>query len=324
MFNIAIIGAGQLGSRHLQALKNVREKLYIYVLDPSQVSLQTAQERYDAFMGYGNNQRVVYTKNISELPAKIDLGVVATNSDSRFEAVSKLMQNSEVKYLLIKKLLFNKKEHYSIAEKIFSEKNVKVWVNCSMRAMKFYSEIYEKLHGEMFNYRVTGSNYGLITNSIHYIDHIAYLSGSDNFTVDTRLLLKEAIDSKRRGFLELNGKLIVEFDNGCLGEFISYKGGNAPLVVEIFSENFRCISRETEGKSFISSLSTNWNWLENNSRIPYQSEKTTELVNEILDRGTCPLVEYRASKIHHLSLLESLNKFLKQNKISKDANYPFT
>ncbi len=324
MFNIAIIGAGQLGSRHLQALKNVKKKLNVYVLDLSTVSLQIAQERYGSFQGLENSHKIHYLKNIFDLPAQIELGIIATNSDSRFEAVSKLLQNSEVQYLILEKLLFNKKEHYFLAEKIFSEKNVKVWVNCSMRAMKFYAEIYEKLHGEIFNYRVTGSNYGLITNSIHYIDHIAYLSGSDNFSVDTRLLLKEAIDSKRKGFLELNGKLIVEFENGCVGEFISYKGGNAPLVVEIFSENFRCISRESEGKSFISLSSTNWNWLENDSRIPYQSEKTTELVNGILDSGSCPLVDYRASKTHHISLLEALNKFLKQNKISKDDNYPFT
>ena len=38
MKTICIIGAGQLGSRHLQALKNVSKVLRVYVVDPFEQS----------------------------------------------------------------------------------------------------------------------------------------------------------------------------------------------------------------------------------------------------------------------------------------------
>ena len=56
MNNICIIGAGQLGSRHLQALKMVLQPLLITVVDPSSESLKMAEERYQAAAGSGNHQ----------------------------------------------------------------------------------------------------------------------------------------------------------------------------------------------------------------------------------------------------------------------------
>ncbi len=47
MFNVAIIGAGQLGSRHLQGLKLSSSPLSITVMDSNDESLRVAKERYD-------------------------------------------------------------------------------------------------------------------------------------------------------------------------------------------------------------------------------------------------------------------------------------
>ena len=44
MKRIFIIGAGQLGSRHLQALKSSSNSLNIFIVDPSLESLNIAKE----------------------------------------------------------------------------------------------------------------------------------------------------------------------------------------------------------------------------------------------------------------------------------------
>jgi prephenate dehydrogenase len=46
MFQVAIIGAGQLGSLHLQGLKSASSPLSITVMDSSEDSLRVAEERY--------------------------------------------------------------------------------------------------------------------------------------------------------------------------------------------------------------------------------------------------------------------------------------
>ena len=61
MKKVFIIGAGQLGSRHLQALKYVKEALDISVIDPREESLSTAKERY-ASLDLMDNNKEVYTK----------------------------------------------------------------------------------------------------------------------------------------------------------------------------------------------------------------------------------------------------------------------
>jgi malate/lactate dehydrogenase len=43
---ISIIGTGQIGSRHLQALSHLKEVVQIQLVDPSQNFLETACQRF--------------------------------------------------------------------------------------------------------------------------------------------------------------------------------------------------------------------------------------------------------------------------------------
>ena len=68
-----------------------------------------------------------------------------------------------------------------------------------MRAMWFYNEIKKSLTSNKIIYSVSGSKYYLVTNLIHYLDHIAYLTDCIEFIADTSLLEKQTIDSNREG-----------------------------------------------------------------------------------------------------------------------------
>ena len=43
---IAIIGAGQLGSRHLQGLTKIKQDIHITVIDPNPSALEIARQRF--------------------------------------------------------------------------------------------------------------------------------------------------------------------------------------------------------------------------------------------------------------------------------------
>lgn len=47
MYHIAIIGAGQLGSRHLQGLKRAQIPMKIQVVNNALQALEVAEERYE-------------------------------------------------------------------------------------------------------------------------------------------------------------------------------------------------------------------------------------------------------------------------------------
>ena len=80
MKTIAIIGAGQLGSRHLQGLLKYKTQQDIYVLDPSQDSLKLARQRADEI---SHQHRVHFVADWTAIPQNIELAIVATNSNVR-------------------------------------------------------------------------------------------------------------------------------------------------------------------------------------------------------------------------------------------------
>lgn len=323
MNNICIIGAGQLGSRHLQALQDVSTQLNIIVVDPSQASLQTARERFEA-VDKGAKHTIQYVQSLQNISAEFDLAIIATTSNYRREAVENLLQNCTVKFMILEKILFQKREDYEIIGKLLEEKNCKAAVNCSMRAMTFYAQLPEKITKGPLTYLVTGSQYGMITNIIHYIDHIAYLTGCYDYEVVTDALDLQPVQSKRPGFLELNGTLTAHFKDGSHATFNCFADGTTPFLVEIHSKEYRCIVRENERKAWESSPKTGWQWQEVEAVIPFQSQMTTTLTESILKTGDCPLVTYDKAAKLHLSLLNPLLKFLNAHSKEKFEHYPFT
>ncbi len=322
MKNVCLIGAGNIGSRHLQGLKKVTAPLNIEVVDPFKESLETARQRYQQ-VDSPPNHKIAFLSDLSKVSKKIDLAIVATNSNVRRKVLENLLSNSSIKYLVLEKVLFQKKQDYFDMEKLLKKRGIKTWVNFSMRTMPFYNRLKGIFKGNI-QMIVSGSQYGLITNAIHFIDYIAFITGNYDFTVDTIGLDKNPIESKRLGFLELNGTLNVHFKDGSFGSFTCYPNGNAPFIIELLSPKYRCISKESEGKAWASSNNIDWKWKETDSNIPFQSNMTNKLVEEILTKGSCPLTLYKDTSKLHITFLDSLLKFLNESTEKKYSLYPFT
>ena len=325
MKNIFIIGAGQLGSRHLQALKSSNNSLNIFIVDPSSESLEIANERYESMPGIDNNT-VSYSKSLNDINCnnKIDIVIIATASNVRANVTRDLLDKFEVKTIVFEKILFQKREDYSIILELLKSKNVKSYVNCPMRMMSFYKEIQSSFKGTKFTYMVSGSQYGLVTNLIHYIDHMAFLNQSIDYTCNANLLENNIFESKRKGFYELNGTFNVNFKNGTQGIFSCESKGNLPGVVQAFNENVHFISRESEGKVLISRIENDWKWEEIEFNIPYQSELTAILVEDILMNDSCSLPSYEESVKLHLPYLDSILELINSKTQNKFDHYPFT
>ena len=66
-YNIAIVGAGQLGSRHLQGLAKSSNQLRIYVVDPDNKALSLSEKRY-LDVSKSEFNKVSYLQSIMDLP----------------------------------------------------------------------------------------------------------------------------------------------------------------------------------------------------------------------------------------------------------------
>lgn len=322
--NICIIGAGNIGSRHLQALAKIKQPLFIQVVDPFLPSLDTAEKRYKEVASKNSRHMLNYFQDLNKIIPPVDVAIIATNSDIRFEVTKKLLELSSVKYIIFEKLLFDKPSEYQKMSKLLTQKNVKAWVNCSRRTMPFYRRLKNILSDQKIQYFVSGSGWGLATNVIHYIDHLALLTNCYDFKVDTRYLDPKPIESRRSGFLELTGTLIASFADGSLGVFTCYPDGDAPQIMQILAPDFRTLTLETEGKAYTSAKKSNWIWNLKPAQLLNQSQITGRVVSSLFKTRSCELTPYDLSSKLHLTLFKPLLKFVNKHSKKKYNFYPFT
>lgn len=325
MVNIAIIGAGQIGSRHLQALSQLNRLTNIQIVDPDYRSLESARERFLQVQKNKNIQKVEYFKNIVDLSNNLELVIIATTSDVRREVIEKLLLQKKVRYVILEKVLFQKIEDFAIVNNLLIRNNVKAWVNCSRRIVQFYKQLKSNFKEvKRVDYRVSSSNLGIGCNSIHFLDLFAFLTGQTNFVLFSDQLDSNIIMSKRTGFLEFTGTLYGTSSRGSNIAITSYLKGEAPLIISINSEVISCLIREGEGKAWISEKTNNWTWEEISFTIPYQSQLTNLVVQDILNAGECDLTKYEESWNIHIPLLKSLIFYLQKQKMEEIDLCPIT
>jgi predicted dehydrogenase len=320
MHRILIIGAGQLGSRHLQALSSVANPLTIDVIDPNGDSLAIAKERFEAMPN--NHSHSIHTEIPGHLT--VDIAIIASGAKVRRKIIEQLLASNSVKYFILEKILFSSREDYEAVGKLLNAHHASAWVNCCMRMMPAYSKIQTIFNNKSIHYSVTGSQYGLITNAIHYLDHAAWLSGCTEFTLNTDFLDVDTQASKRPGYLELSGTLLAQYKNGSLAKLHASKQGSAPVQIEINSDENRFISHEWQQRAWHASASQEWKWEECEAKIPFQSEMTSQVVSDLIKTGQCPLTPFSESAAIHLQLLEPLKLFLQKQGITSEVEYPFT
>jgi len=301
---MAVIGAGQLGSRHLQALGRTRYECDIYIVDPDANSLRMALDRFNDFNpGFSGNVTAL-NKSIY-LPKDIDLAIVATTSNVRLAALSDLIGNSCINNLIIEKVLFQDLDHYKEAEKLLQGLLDRTWVNFAQRLWPFFKEVKTRFGGQReLEVVVEGSNWGLGCNSVHNADIAAFLwSGALTHKAYLDPVLSE---SKRPGFKEFTGELITWANEGGRVRQVSYGTGTAPFRVSVFHPTAHLIWDVATGALIESNAESNWDWIRRDIRAPYQSDLTTQIVENILAGKDCELTDYKTAANLHVGVLQAL------------------
>lgn len=310
-YRIAIIGAGQLGSRHLQGLVRLLEPCEIHVVDPSADALELSRQRVNEVRA-STAHSLHYHQNIEALPEILDHAIIATAADVRLAVMQKLLLGRVVRNLLLEKVLFQRLSDYKSASELIQHSGSRTWVNCTRRAFPIYDTLRSFFSKDPLQHvDVRGGNWGLGCNSIHFIDIIAYLSGGEPHSISTALLDRDLIESKRAGFKEFTGTLL----GGCgdaTFSITSQRDSQAPLLLTLRGRIRSCIVDESAGRAFMCDpLDGGWNMME--FKTPLLSELVTAVTQRILEQGNSELTPYAHSAAYHLSILEALGEHVARN-----------
>ena len=311
--HIAIIGAGQLGSRHLQGLAKLEHEIDVIVIDPAPRALQTARIRYHEIPENRFIQSVSFMESMDQLKNSIEFAIIATNADVRRDIIETLVTTKNVNYLILEKVAFQSVKDFQVVISFLEEKKIKAWVNCSRRMFSFFQELKKRTMEESkVSLTVEGSNWGLACNAIHMLDLLAFLTGQIYFKVDEANLDSKIYDSKRKGFLELGGRLLAKSERGDTLELTDERDQDIPFRifisfdgVEIEIDQIRGLAFEyPEGRRELSE--------EKPFHVPLQSELTGIQVKEILQTGNSRLTSLHESYLLHRPILEAFNLHLER------------
>lgn len=325
MNRVVIIGAGNIGSRHLQSLAKSKMPLEITVVDPSAQALEVSKKRFDEVAKEERIRTPKYHQDLIRAGAEFDVGIVATNSDIRRRVIEELLDKSRVKYLIIEKVAFQNSDDFEHVMKLLESKNVKAWVNLPRRVIPFYRDMKKLIlpHEQVF-YTVQGGEWGLACNAIHFIDCLCFLIEETDYEVSCHNLDSRLKDSKRKGFVEFTGSLHCHFPNGSELNLISQDGSTGPPLTTVLTKSVLCLVEEEKGIARMSREEKGWKWEEIRFKWPYQSELTHKIVEEIITTGNCGLPSIKESHLIHKPLLNSFMDHLEKITGMKYSACPIT
>jgi len=310
MNNVAVIGLGALGQRHLQSLYERKNLWNIYGLEiNSNIITQLTELMPD----------VKYIQKTTDLPGHLSAVVIATNSNVRKIVFEELINHASVENVIFEKVLFQRIEDYHCVKEELEKNRIRAWVNCARREWDSYKSLKERLRNiKCMHISACGGEWGLACNCIHMLDVMEYLSDRKMDAIDISRLENGVVESKRKGFYEFYGSIIGTAGCQSSFNFTCVKNSKLPFIVEITTDTGRYMINETKGTMYTCEESSNWQWHEELFPAVYQSQMTARIISNILETKNCNLSLFDESAELHIKLITNLMKYFKRNGMEDD------
>ncbi len=209
--DVAVVGVGRMGVRHIQAIKNLGMNL-IAVADISPASLNSASSNFDVktencFLDAEEMLHVTKPKAL----------VISTTAPSHAKLVC-LAAELGVKYILCEKPMACSLEEVALMQAACKKAGALLAINHQMRFMPHYNRVKElvssKELGPLSSVIVAGSNFGLAMNASHYFEMFRYIT--DSYISKLRAWFEAVELENPRGpeFKDCSGRVLAQNDLG--------------------------------------------------------------------------------------------------------------
>lgn len=238
---VLLVGCGQIGSRHLQAVSCLKDVGYVDVVDCHDGSLSLGQTRLKDVADA--NAAIVYRwlKAVAISSHNADLCIVATSAQGRVELVKEIFEKTGVSQFIIEKLVTQSLVEYQELMVFAQRHDLKIWVNCPTRAYSIHQYIKSKIdHRQPLLFSQIGGNFGLACNGIHYADLFLFYDGGNEIR-PAGISIDPILHPSKRGkdFFDLSGVLTGHTSKGSK-MILSYAADHLlPDVVTIMTKQAR-------------------------------------------------------------------------------------
>lgn len=299
---VALIGCGNIGFRHLQALTSGAEPATVTVVEPNVAAHERINEHVALTAG-SSSKDVVLVTELPASPQTFDLVVVATTADTRRGVVDTLLDQHRVNVLILEKVLFPRVADLDEIGKRIDELGVTTFVNCGRRTYPGYIELRDQLAGRAVRgIAVRGNRFGLASNTVHFLDVAEFLTRAAVTSVSADGLRPGFVRSKRAGSVEVFGTLTAGLSDGS--HLTIECRDQDPLAV--------AVNVDADGLSVAIDEVARTVTIDGQAR-PFGLQtvsETTWIYDDALRTGTCSLTPYADSARQHRVYLDALRPHL--------------
>lgn len=301
--NIAVIGCGQLGRRHIQGLGVSEFEIDVHVYDVAKESLETCATFAKEIADDINNLRLLYFEDIETLSVAtpiFDLVIISSTAKDRPTDLRTLTSLIKAKAWLLEKPICQSPEE--LIELIDLTKDEKVWINHFRRVVPWYRNMRVDYFGDQkININFVGPDIGIGCNVSHLIDLVNFLTGEIPVSSDTAGLSDQWHDAKRKGFKEIDGELICHFSAGSTMRVISdNKHNHFTIFGEIVETGNTFVIDEVNGTLTINGK------ISKLGQLPFQSQLTGKVFDQINQHGYSDLTPFSVAANCYQLVIEAL------------------
>ena len=306
---IILVGCGNIGSRHLQAIVKLKNNVLIKIVEPNIKSQKLAKSRLQEINYNKINHEIFWYKSLEQVRNKSDLVIVATNSLGRVDLIQKLLGLGHKRFI-IEKVVCQSSDEYKKLLLLMKKFHAKGWVNTNRKYFKAYRSIKEKFTDSKYiHLSVFAGNSGLGTNAIHYLDLFSWLVEDYKIKLNGEFLTNQIFDNKKgEKFKEFLGT-IIGFSKNSFVSLTFFPAKKESFIIKIYGEN---------GFAYVNELEEQGYFLDNkgkvklNAKFGHTSELTTKIIQDIFSTDDCLLPTLKDSYHLHKELFRIFNRHIKK------------
>ncbi len=306
---ITLVGCGNIGSRHLQAIVKLKDTITIEIVEPDLKAQKLAKSRLNEIKYNKSRHKFFWHESLSEIKNKSDLVIVATNSKGRVNLIQELLILGHRKFI-VEKIVCQSSDEYDKLLMLFKKFHAKGWVNTNRRYFEVYQTIKEKFADSKYILlSIFASNSGLGTNAIHFLDLFSWLAKNYKIKLNGEFLVNKILDNKKgSNYKEFSGT-IIGFSKSSFVSLTFFPAKKESFIIKIYGDDrFANINELDEEGYFINKKGK----VKLNTKFGHTSELTTKIIQDIFSKDGCLLPTLMDSSYLHKELFHIFNKHIKK------------
>lgn len=226
---ILLAGAGQIGSRHLQALASIPEVAEVVVVDPNPQSCERALARWREVADHAD-KTITFHSELGALKAEpYNLAILATSAPGRLDLL-RCVVDLGVSRVLSEKLLFQSVAQLDRAVALCEAYGVSVFPNYVYRFAAPWAEVGRHVAGRPFAMLIEAGDIGLATNLPHWLDLFEFISRAPLTELAVELARPASASKRGGGLVEVAGSARGRTASGSSVSLVFDGSASAPVA----------------------------------------------------------------------------------------------